>query len=93
MTIQKLVVLLPRETIKTLNIMTGTELKFFEETLKRVGYKEHHTACFRGYCRRNYGWIERYNGRFGRGFLLHYPNCYYRNISSNYHTIVYIVER
>lgn len=93
MTIQKLVVLLPRETIKTLNIMTGTELKFFEDTLKRLGYKEHHSASSYGYCRKTYGWIERYNGRFGRGFVLHYPNCFYRNKSSNFHTIVYIVER
>ena len=93
MTIQKLVVLLLRETIKTLNIMTGTELKFIEDTLKRVGYKEHHTACSRGYCRKTYGWIERYNARFGRGFVLHYPNSYYRNKSNNFHIIVYIVER
>ena len=93
MTIQKLVVLLLRETIKTLNIMTGIELKTFEDTLKRVGYKEHHTACGYGYCRKTFGWIERYNGRFGRGFVIHYPNSYYRNKCSDYHTIVYIVER
>ena len=84
---------MPRETIKTLNIMNGLELKFFEDTLKRVGYREHHTACSRGYCRKTFGWIERYNGRFGRGFVIHYPNNYCRNKSSNFHTIVYIVER
>ena len=73
--------------------MTGIELKFIEDTLKRVGYKEHHSSCSRGYCRKDYGWIERYNGRFGIGFLIHYPNNYYRNINSNFHTIVYLVER
>lgn len=39
--------------------MTGIELEFFANTLKRVGYKEHHTACSAGYCRKSYGWIER----------------------------------
>lgn len=73
--------------------MTGIELEFFKDTLKRVGYKEHHTACCVGYCRKTYGWIERYNGRFGRGFVLHYPNNYCPNKSNDFHTIVYIVER
>lgn len=73
--------------------MTGIELEFFANTLKRVGYKEHHTACCAGYCRKSYGWIERYNGRFGRGFVLHFPNSYYRNKSNDFHTIIYMVER
>lgn len=73
--------------------MTGIELEFFANTLERVGYKEHHTACCAGYCRKSYGWIDRYNGRFGRGFILHFPNSYYRNKSNDFHTIVYMVER
>lgn len=72
--------------------MTGIELKIFEDTLKRVGYKEHHSACSLGYCRQSSGWSERYIGRFGRGFALHYPNNFCPNKSNNFHTIVYMVE-
>lgn len=35
----------------------------------------HHTGQIRGYCRRNGYAIEPYNGRFGRGYRVHYPSA------------------
>ena len=35
----------------------------------------HHTGQIKGYCRRNGYTIEPYNGRFGRGYRVHYPSA------------------
>ena len=35
----------------------------------------HHTGQIKGYCRRNGYRIEPYNGRFGRGYRVHYPSA------------------
>ena len=35
----------------------------------------HHTGQIKGYCRRNGYAIEAYNGRFGRGYRVHYPSA------------------
>lgn len=35
----------------------------------------HHTGQIKGYCRRNGYAIELYDGRFGRGYRVHYPSA------------------
>lgn len=55
----------------------------------------HHTSWRRGYVSRKtdangeYGYVNNYDGRFGRGYILHLPD--YR--STMYHTVTYIIER
>lgn len=72
--------------------MTGKEIEQFEEALKNSHfYIEHHKATECGYLRQSCGYIERYSGRFGNGFKLHYPNSF-RSLSNRFHTVVYLVE-
>lgn len=59
---------------------SSTPLSFIHAVLKtmmddpnRPFY--HHTGQIKGYCRRNGYAIEPYNGRFGRGYRVHYPSA------------------
>lgn len=72
--------------------MTGKEIEQFEDALKNSHfYIEHHKAMEIGYLRQSCGYIERYAGRFGNGFKLHYPNSF-RSLGNRFHTVVYLVE-
>lgn len=72
--------------------MTGQQLEQFEVALKSTFfYSEHHKAMEKGYIRKFCGYIERYAGRFGYGFKIHYPNSY-RSLSNGFHTVVYFIE-
>lgn len=58
-------------------------------------YVYHHVAFANGYVSRTrkdedgyLGWVETYNGRFGKGFKHHCPTV----ISSRYHHVVYIIK-
>lgn len=52
--------------------------------------KSHHNALCRGYIHKGCGYIEEYSGRFGTGFIYHYPNCEF-NKSNRYHVIEYLI--
>ena len=50
----------------------------------------HHSAWARGYVsRKNSGWGEEYNGRFGAGYKVHKPT----KKSTRFHVIEYYVAR
>jgi len=49
----------------------------------------HHTGQIRGYCRRNGYAIEPYNGRFGRGYRVHYPSA---KASPGRHEVEYYIN-
>ena len=49
----------------------------------------HHTGQIRGYCRRNGYTIEPYNGRFGRGYRVHYPSA---KASPGRHRVEYYIN-
>ena len=49
----------------------------------------HHTAQIKGYCRRNGYVIEPYNGRFGRGYRVHYPSA---KASPGRHKVEYYIN-
>lgn len=49
----------------------------------------HHTGQIRGYCRRNGYAIESYNGRFGRGYRVHYPSA---KASPGRHEVEYYIN-
>ena len=49
----------------------------------------HHTGQIRGYCRRNGYAIEPYNGRFGRGYRVHYPSA---KASPGRHQVEYYIN-
>lgn len=72
--------------------MTGLELEFIERTLKGLGHFTHHISLSRGYCKKNLGWIERYNGKFGKGYLIHYPTTYLRPKSNALHYVAYVID-
>lgn len=48
-----------------------------------------HSGQIRGYCRRNGYAIEPYNGRFGRGYRLHYPSA---KASPGRHQVEYYIN-
>lgn len=49
----------------------------------------HHTGQIKGYCRRNGYTIEPYNGRFGRGYRVHYPSA---KASPGRHQVEYYIN-
>lgn len=49
----------------------------------------HHTGQISGYCRRNGYAIEPYNGRFGRGYRVHYPS---EKVSPGRHKVEYYIN-
>ena len=49
----------------------------------------HHTGQISGYCRRNGHTIEPYNGRFGRGYRIHYPSA---KASPGRHQVEYYIN-
>ena len=49
----------------------------------------HHTGQIKGYCRRNGYSIEPYNGRFGRGYRIHYPSA---KASPGRHLVEYYIN-
>ena len=49
----------------------------------------HHTGQIGGYCRRNGYAIEPYNGRFGRGYRVHYPSA---KASPGRHQVEYYIN-
>ena len=49
----------------------------------------HHTGQIKGYCRRNGYTIEPYNGRFGRGYRVHYPSA---EASPGRHQVEYYIN-
>lgn len=49
----------------------------------------HHTGQISGYCRRNGYAIEPYNGRFGRGYRVHYPSA---KASPGRHKVEYYIN-
>lgn len=49
----------------------------------------HHTGQISGYCRRNGYVIEPYNGRFGRGYRIHYPSA---KASPGRHQVEYYIN-
>lgn len=59
------------------------------------GAKFHHAALQRGYIRKNHGYIGKYSGRFGTGFIQHLENCKLKdtpyNCSNDYHIIKYYI--
>ena len=58
--------------------------------MKRYGYKKHHTASVRGYCYKDMiGNRERYEGKFGKGWIV-YLGSYYG--SNSYTEIAYYVK-
>lgn len=64
-----------------------------EEIISK-GYAKHHVASAQGYISRKpnpdgtYGYITKYNGRFGDGYILHEP----RYDTSKYHTVTYYIK-
>lgn len=49
----------------------------------------HHTGQIKGYCRRNGYTIEPYDGRFGRGYRVHYPSA---KASPGRHQVEYYIN-
>lgn len=58
-----------------------------------VNMEYHHTAIARGYCRFNDYHEEYYDGRFGRGYIIHYPTLRATQFrGNNWHMIEYVLE-
>lgn len=56
--------------------------------LEKNHYYYHHTSLTRGYIPKKYAAIvEPYKGRFGEGYILHWPN----SGSNQYHEISYYI--
>lgn len=58
-----------------------------------VEMKRHHTAIAKGYCGVSDYSEEYYEGRFGIGYIAHYPTLRYGTFKgNNWHLIEYITE-
>lgn len=54
-----------------------------------ANYREHHTSLFRGYVSRTKNpVVEEYSGRFGKGYVVRYPNWR----STQYSYITYYIN-
>mgnify|MGYP004535183359 CR=1 FL=1 len=72
--------------------MTQTEILTFKKVLlSTFSYEVHHESTERGYTRVDCCYVERYIGRFGRGFKLHYPSA--SGKSNRYAPVEYIIEK
>lgn len=62
----------------------------YEKLVKSKKYYFHHSAYFRGYVSRvgDYG-VEKYNGRFGKGYKVYVPNWN----STTYSFVRYYIEK
>ena len=61
--------------------------KAFKKDLKNGVVKRHHAALGRGYICVNACALERYEGRFGKGYLTR------GTFNTRYHTIVYYTDK
>lgn len=58
--------------------------------LQNKGYKIHHTAYAAGYVsRKTYGYLVKYDGRFGKGYKWYHPNTE----STQYCFVTYIIKK
>ena len=72
--------------------MTENTLKSLE---KRGVYNFLHSAFAKGYVKKGQTYAERYSGRYGLGWVIHYANIgsTYPSPSNTYHRIAYFVKR
>lgn len=56
----------------------------------KVSIRPHHTAIARGFISDYNGYQQAYNGRFGQGFIWHYPSS--RRKLNRHHVIGYYIE-
>lgn len=55
------------------------------------GCSLHHSAMMRGYVAKDGGFYTQYSGRFGRGYVIHWPNTH-NSYSKQYHVVEYWVK-
>ena len=70
------------------------ELRFelIKEHLTNEGYVLHHSSIARGYESVEGVRIESYEGRFGKGKILHLPTRLSNVRGNSHHTILYYIE-
>lgn len=61
------------------------------EQMKSEGCSLHHSAWLRGYVKRKEGFYTQYSGRFGRGYVVHWPNST-GSTTNNYHRVEYYLR-
>jgi hypothetical protein len=71
--------------------MTTEELSMEVDRKKANGYKTHHVSLSRGYYAKNDGWLEKYSGRFGKGYKVYWPNDTYGG-GGHHHIIEYLIK-
>lgn len=82
----------PKLTFEQYCDLCATHGDFFAIECNGKFYRYHHAACAGGYVSRVKDAqlsFEVYDGRFGRGYRLHLP----RFGTTQYHTVVYYIER
>ena len=65
-----------------------------KRTIETCGrYVLDHEAVQMGYLARNNVYIEQYVGKYGSGYIIHYPTAETINKSKRYHKIAYWIDR
>lgn len=72
--------------------MTLEQVMDFREILEKSGYELSHRSTDRGYIAVNSNRVERYCGRFGRGFKLILSSACLAK-TNRYHLVEYIIEK
>lgn len=72
------------------------KIESLKKAIRAGRYTVHHSATKRGYIRLDNLYIEEYNGKFGYGYVVHYPSRDKINRapywSNSYHKIVYVIK-
>lgn len=64
--------------------------RLFDDFVK-LGYRYHHRSVERGYHSSSYAYVEPYSGKFGVGFIVHYPTKCSNVRGNGFHSIDYFI--
>ena len=70
---------------------TATQLEEARSAMKLDGFSLHHSSLARGYIKKDAGFYTQYSGKFGHGYVIHWPNAH-NSDSNQYHVVEYFVK-
>ena len=84
------------ETLKgTISAFCDSKRNNADELISKIeaaGYAYHHTARQKGYVPSRRYFVDTYNGRYGKGFIVKFPNNESERHSNNYYDIRYYIK-
>lgn len=69
--------------------MIFENIEKIREDIKASGAKLSHTSTLAGYISKKNYHVDAYQGRFGRGYILHLPTAFFRYRTRRFHPVEY----